>query len=376
MALSISSRQFKLLRNLHFLRTKSMNKYFCNHQENILTLDSDTLDTFTTQLMQRKCNKWETDRIKQNSKLEPIQIKFQMNKKVAIDLTNVDNILCDALEADNEDCITNVIEECIKFRTVPDMSNFLQILSYFARRGDKVTILKLIELSKLFDDTILLRYSYFKHYIAEVTWTKGNINEAIILFEEVYSSNIYLRRRIRSMLNNLVSDSIRGRSEAVLFLMLNFAKRLGNNYRDYYTLACIWRNCILSEWFTDQSIALDLLENDEKLRKTVMNHIPIVVHIALREHQIDLAYRILEVLMKCESKIQYAKIVEILFDYRVRQQDLQGCTKIIQWCAIHGINLPMFQQEQYINLLCTSNNNEVPDNRGKSHKASTYHFKF
>lgn len=376
MALFISSRHFKLLRNLHFLTTKSIDKYYCNHQQNILTLDSDTLDNFISQLTQRTCNKWEADRIKRKPKVELIQTKFQMNKKVDIYLTNVDSLLCDALEADNRNCIINVIEECIKFQIVPIMSNFLQILSYFARRGDKVTILKLIELSKLLDDTILVQHSYFKHYIAEVTWAKGNINEAIILFEEVYSSNMYLRREIKSMWSNLVSDSIRGRSEAVLFLLLNFAKRLANNYRDYYLLAVIWKNCMLSEWFTDQTIALDLLENNKNLRKNLLHHIPVIVHIALKEHQTDLVYRILEVIMRCESKIEYAQIVKMLFDYRVRQQDLQGCTKIVQWCEIHTINLPMFQQEQYIKLLCKSNNNEVPHTRGKIHKASTYHFKF
>ncbi|XP_031328322.1 uncharacterized protein LOC116159482 [Photinus pyralis] len=377
MALSISPRiSLIILKHLYFPRLQSINLCFCNLQPGILAFDSDALENFTTQLMQRKVNKWESGRMKQNLRSSPLSIKFATKQSVAIDVTAVDGVLRDALEVDDKDCITSALDECMKFRVLPDMANLLQAFSFFAHAGDKAMVLKLIELSKLLNEDTLVQYSYFKHYLAEATWAKGNVSEAILLFEEVYAKNLYLRRRIRSMLNSLVSDSIRGRSEAVLLLILSFAKRLGEIYKDFYPLACIWRCCILSEWFTDQSIALELLEHNEDLRKIVTKHVPIIVYVALREHQLDLVYRILEVLLRCESKAHYATIIEMLFDYRVKQRDLQGCTKIVQWCEVHGITLAMFQQEQYINLLCSSPTSNQPSEKPARPRPHSYNFKF
>ncbi|KAK4885594.1 hypothetical protein RN001_001865 [Aquatica leii] len=381
MAFSITTRSTCPLRHLICLRKNFTNRWLCVHQDRLIPLDLDIMDDFTTQLMQRKSDKWEIKRSNRTLNNTQLQIKSILNDKLTsckVYSQEINSMLQDALEIENRSSIDSTVEWCIKSNHVPEFSILLQVFSYYSHLANKKMILKLIGLCQVLDITILKQYSNFQHYLAEVTWIKGNINEAIMLFEEIYVNNVFLRRRIKNMLKHLVTDSVTNRSEAVLLSIIDFAKRLAENYKDFYILACIWRCCILSNWFSDQCIAINLFEQIEGLRKAVMNDLLYITIIALKSHRIEIVYNILELLIKSGNKAHYKNILVALFDYKIHQRDLQGCAEIAQWSFAQGIELPCFQQEKFVTLLVSHSSNISVDLnvKRKVQKLPDYNFKF
>lgn len=142
--------------------------------------------------------------------------------------------------------------------------------------------------------------------------------KSISIFEEVYHDNPFLRRKIRLILRYLILEAVSNRSEAVLVNLITFTERLAKAYKDYYVMACLWQACFLSEWFSDQQVAFDLLEKNYVLCKTIQAHIPHVVNISLKHHKTEPVYRLLEVLLKHEMKLQSSIVLVVLFDYRCK----------------------------------------------------------
>ncbi|KAF5283530.1 hypothetical protein FQR65_LT13852 [Abscondita terminalis] len=364
------------------LHKNFINCFLCTRSaDRLITLEPDVMDDFTTQLMQKKSDKWEIKRTKRCVSDNHEQLKCATNYKMSYPLypQEIYSMLQDALEVENKDSIKNSIEWCIINQYVPELSLLLKVFSFYSHSGNKMMILRLIDLCENLDDTLLKQYSHFKHYLAEVTWVKGNISEAIRLFEELYVHNVFLRRRIKNMLKYLVTDTISSRSEAVLLSIIEFAQRLAYNHKDYYVLACIWKCCILSDWFTDQSMAFDMYNQNEGLRKAVVNDLLWVTIIALKNHRTEIVYRILELLIKFDNKAHYNHILEALFDYKVFQRDLRGCAEIAQWSLAQGIELPTCQQEKFVKLLMSYSNKSSDLSakvKSKQLKPTAYNFKF
>ncbi|KAF5294431.1 hypothetical protein FQA39_LY13416 [Lamprigera yunnana] len=379
MALSMWARKSSLLKGF-LVNPLNLSKYFlCSHNR-LITLEPDVLDNFTTQLMQRKSDKWVLKKITGNANCKQQPAKLVPNQKVQLNTVNLeklDNILQEALENDDEKCIRNAVYWCIANKKIPNLSVLIQILSLYSHAGDKDIVIKLVKLCEVLDTEILKQYSNFKHYLAEAIWVKGNIKDSINLFESLYVSNPSLRRIIRNMLKYLIKDGVANRSEAVLLNIIEFAQRLIENYNDFYILCCIWKCCIVSEWFTDQSIAINMLDQNPILRKKILNDLLFVTNWALQNHHTEIVYKILEVLLKYEHKACYAQIVEALFDYRVYQRDVRGCKEIFSWCTLHNVELSMFQQQKYATLVVsTASNLEINVDIKLAPKPPDYNFKF
>lgn len=322
MALYLNIYKPTILRSLSLSYNKIINKYLLSSDVNqALTLDEGAVDEFTTQLMHKKWNKWETKRIKRKSNSsQEFQYKTQVNEtKINIhllDVSELDILIKDTLESNNVTYLQDIIVECLALKRLPTLIILLKVFAFYSQCGDKETLLKLIELYNKTHPITSKENSEFMHYIAEAVWVKGNVTEALLIFEDIYRSNLYLRRRIKLMLRHLIADSISKQSEVVLVLIINFSKRLAKDYKDYYFLANIWQMCFLSEWFTDQCIALDLLKENEGLCKILLNQIPVVVAVALRNHKTEIVHKLLEVLLNYKHLYQSGQILESLFDYR------------------------------------------------------------
>lgn len=287
--------------------------------EKAITLD-DTLEEFTSQLTQKKANKWNTQKIIQKPMNDYLPNNVEKNNSYS-ELNNytieeINLLFLDCIQIGDNSELMNLTKQCIQYKKCPSLSNLTHVLSLCAQNGDKETIVQLDELCEEFHPDIAKANSYFKHYLAEAVWVKGNISDSLKIFKEVYSENAFLRRRIRLVFKYLVQDIISTRSEAALINIVKFAKELLQNYKDFFPLACVWQSCFLSEWFTDQCLALQLLETNDGLFKAVVNRIPYVVTISLNSHRTDVVYRLLELLLKYEMKMQYSGVLSALLDYQ------------------------------------------------------------
>lgn len=294
------------------------------HGDKSIALDtSDCLDDFTTQLMQTKSNKWEIMRANRRilcSEREQFKVKshakeIRLNVEY-LDVNKLDMLLRDAMEADNISYINEIVNECIKCKSVPTVAVLLQTLSHCSQNGDKNIITSLTKLCSEVQPKVLKDFGDFKHYMAKAVWVKGDINSAIIIFEDVYRNYSDIRRIIRSMLKQLLLDAVVNRSEATLLNMISFAERLIKDFQDFYPLACIWQACFLSEWFTDQTLALELLEEKDGLLNVVSSQIPFIVSLSLKKHQTEVVYRLLELLLRLKQMSECTRVLEALFDYR------------------------------------------------------------
>lgn len=283
--------------------------------EKAITFD-DTLEEFTSQLTQKKANKWNIQKVIEKSVNDYLPTNTEKNNCKNYTIEEINLLFQDCIQIGDNSELMDLIKQCIEHRKCPSLSNLIHVLTLCAQNGDKETIIQLTELCREFHPDVTRANSYFRHYLAEAIWVKGNISDSLKIFKEVYSENAFLRRRIRLVFKYLVQDIISTRSEAALINIVKFAEELLQNYKDFFPLACVWQSCFLSEWFTDQCLALQLLKTNEGLFKAVINRIPYVVSISLSSHRTDVVYRLLELLLKYEMKMQYAGVLSVLLDYQ------------------------------------------------------------
>lgn len=288
-------------------------RYFCDRR--IISIQVDALDDFTTQLLQKKVNKWE------NCKQQKASPNNYNTGPVLSDISNLNQeginpLFNKYIEDNNDEQAIALMKQCIKQEISPTFTHIIFVLNRCSQKGDKETIASIQKLCERTQPNFLNVNSYFNHFMAEATWIKGNIKKSLEMFEETYRNNVYLRRRIRFMLKFLTADIVNQKSEAVLINIIEFCQKLATEFKDYYPLTCIWRSCFLSEWYSDQCRAKELLEKNEALIKTISNQIPFIISLSLRNQQTDTVYRLLEVLLKYNLKSHVPAVVLTLFDYQ------------------------------------------------------------
>ncbi|XP_060516529.1 uncharacterized protein LOC132696016 isoform X2 [Cylas formicarius] len=271
--------------------------------------------------------------------------------------------------------IIKLSTECIKYNKCPSLPILIQVLSICSENGDKQTITEIVGLCEKNQPEILDDNSYFQHYLAEAIWIKGNIIKSLRLFEQVYKENQFLRRRIRLMLQSLIADSILNHSEAALLNIKIFCEKLAKEYNDYHPLSCIWQSCMLSEWYTDQCLALDLLMENCGLRKALSNRINFAVNSLLNTHSTDIVYRLIEILLKCDMRSEAAGVLLAMFDYWIRNCNMTRCNEIVKWTIEQDIELPAAQQDKFVRLLL-GEKIEVTKNKKRTYDKTPPNYRF
>jgi hypothetical protein len=179
----------------------------------------------------------------------------------------------------------------------------------------------------------------YKHYMAEATWMHGNVCEALDMFADVYKYHFTLRRKVRHMTKFLFAECISNRSEAAVVLVTYSAKKFAEEYGDYYFLSFLWQSCFLSEWFCDQKMANELLEQYEELRTIITDRLKIIAVTALKQEKDEVVQRLLEVTLLYEMKQDYAHILSELFDFKckflITSQSMQLHVKGMCWKNVY-----------------------------------------
>lgn len=233
--------------------------------------------------------------------------------------TQIDNLLINAIESDNLKDVTEIINQCMVYDKKASFTIVKDILSFLSNNG----CMKLVEnVINLYKEEYKFKCEYnsdFQHYIAKCYWVIGNSTLALDILRETYIlSNNELRKEIRQMLRAIVSETVGHKSEAVLVYLMELGKMLSTEFEDHYILACIWRKCFCSSWFSDQQHALNIIENYDDLRILVANRSSSICYRMLSAHDINSAHRLIEIFLKYDFKTECQNCLRLLFEYQCK----------------------------------------------------------
>lgn len=285
-------------------------KYIHKNIENrSVILEVDTLDDFTSQLIQKQSSKWEN-----------IQAKSKRHQKHVFSVKHSSDeplVLWDkAIEERNTKTILELLDFCVEIDKPPPKSKINSVLQILAENGKSLAILQLKTLYEKHLPDVLKIHTNFDLYLAEAFWNQGDMRKSLNLFQEVYATSKSFKTQINETLKCLFLNTIRNHSEAVLLMVIKFCKQLHDKHEDIFLLSVVWQICFLSEWFSDQEVAFDLIEENGELRKIVLLRMPFIVTVALNSHQIDVVYRLLEFLLRHNLQTECSSVLHHLFDYK------------------------------------------------------------
>ncbi|GFG32065.1 hypothetical protein Cfor_06846 [Coptotermes formosanus] len=317
------------------------------------------MDSFTDELVRRKADKWKYQNVQ-----KCIECKNERNandryqeslqdpsNSMHGDIKLMDELIIEAIRHKEYKHIIPILNYSRRNNHCPSPEVLLEAASIFSRLGDKTGIQVVKSVCKCLNRNEFYNQAEYKHYIAEAAWVSGNIGEALDMFADVYKHHATLRRKVRNMTKFLFGECISNRSEASLVLITNFAKKFANEYGDYYFLSFLWQFCFLSEWFCDQKMASELLEQYKELRIVIMDRIKVIAVTALRQEEFEVVQRLLEVTLRYEMRHNYTYILREFFDLKCAQRDLAGCSAILTSALELNVSLKPQQHEKFCALL-------------------------
>ncbi|KAL1512828.1 hypothetical protein ABEB36_002350 [Hypothenemus hampei] len=328
-----------LIKLLSFYKFQPHFHLFFLHQ----STTEGALDEFTSKLIQRNTSKWKKKQIlahNNDTNLKHNFMKIRISEDIEnLDMNTLNELFENAIECDDVTAIIGLTKQCTHYNKIPSLKVLLSALSVCARLGHRDIIVDISNLCERVRPELLKENSFFEHYIAEALWMNGDITKSLSIFEKVYRENAYLRRKIRTIMKYLIKNCIRNHSQATLVNLLQFSEKLVNEYNDYFTLGCIWQACILSEWFADQQIAIDYLLKYQGLCNVIINKVPFVVKMSLKQHRTEIVYRLMEVLLQYEMKSEISQVLLVLIDYFIKEGQFRQCREIIVWSIEHDIQI-------------------------------------
>lgn len=188
---------------------------------------------------------------------------------------------------ENSELIDNITAQFLEYKICPTGIALQNVLTFYALKGDRDMIKRLQIFAEEHNKEEFISNAKFLHYLAEAFWFKGNICDSLQLFQEVFDDYVFLRRKLKLMLKYMIINVISSKSEATLVLIINFTEQIAEKYDDYFLLSCVWQVCFLSEWYSDQCHAVQLLEDNKKLSTNIANRINFIVNSSIKMHQVE-----------------------------------------------------------------------------------------
>ncbi|XP_037302045.1 uncharacterized protein LOC119192332 [Manduca sexta] len=206
---------------------------------------------------------------------------------------------------------------------------------------------------------------------------KGNSERGLSILKYCYLKYENRRTFYRLLFRELIQDSVLNRSEASMVIFKRYTLEFSSVWSDHYPLVCFWFACWSSSWFSDHMLSDELLESSEPLLDIIKNKATTFSITVLKEdYNEDAVMRLLQILLKYDMITEYTKVLQLLFNYKLRNKDIRGCTEIIRNCEVLGISLPSSQQGRYIKMLIDGKSQDVKVTAEKPHVPKNFKLKF
>ncbi|XP_055379813.1 uncharacterized protein LOC129610973 isoform X2 [Condylostylus longicornis] len=303
----------------------------------------DKIDCFATELVREKTLKWREIRKNlnktDNENFNPHNMSFKfLIKGVLCDIKNIDSLssielnietltkhqlnslILATMKLENDNDFYYILKQCLRKNILPELGNTLIFLS---SKGD----IKTVEaLESLYNDQMQKRSLLFLPYIGYANWRKGNVNLAIENFSKFYefsikTTNKYDMYRIFKLITN---ETFSDKGEAVLHNLLNFAKEIHIKFDDLFLLECVWNKSFKSNWFSDQNLSVEIFNENEHIRKLVVNGSLKLCFDFLKNNNTDAVYRLIELFLKHNQKSGYEECLKSLFEPKSQCSSMYG----------------------------------------------------
>ncbi|XP_049876748.1 uncharacterized protein LOC126374272 [Pectinophora gossypiella] len=317
------------------------------------TTTVDAMDAFTIELLQRHRIK-----VKSSFDINSLSIRYFMDTEnppkdvTKMTVEELDAIVLVLVSKNKDKKLTEFILECTEaHKNISDIT-LKKVFRHYSVAGKPDIVEILQKYCVKVDPCVYKRNGEFMHYLAKSQCMKGNSDKGLSILTSCYKKNEGLRSFYRVIFRELIQDSVLNRSEASLVIFKKYVTMFSEEMGDHYPLVCFWHLCWSSSWFSDQMLANELLETSTTLQDIVKDKATAFsISILRQEYNEDAVVRLLQSLLKYDMLTEYAKVLQVLFGYKLRKRDVRGCTEIIRNCEVLGIALPSDQQGRYIKML-------------------------
>ncbi|KAM7342024.1 uncharacterized protein ACRADG_009588 [Cochliomyia hominivorax] len=392
----------------------------------------DAIDCFTNELVERKSKKWEEMREslmkkKDTSTLAANQQQQQksqtkttatnsttttsssspsltqslglMSKAVINDLhalrspelgldirslsqAQLDNLLMSTLEIKNKVDFLYLVRQCIRWQQLPSHEVLISCLKYLSSLSRVQQIESFAEICKKQSHPLSKIYADLAPFKAMALWRSGGADIALITLHRGYESGAATedgKRMMRAAFRTIAEETLAQKSEAVLVSLMEVARSIYNTHKDIFVVACVWKQCFVSDWFCDQKSAADLFEHYEELQQLVAKRSSSLCASFLSRNNIDAVHRLIEVFLQYNQREACSNCLSLLFNYQYNRKDLRACAEIIKSCSELEMPLNEVQNEQFLSLFLNQSDNKdcVPiQNRKPAQQQKEFQYKF
>ncbi|KAH8372327.1 hypothetical protein KR093_011044 [Drosophila rubida] len=341
----------------------------------------DAIDSFTDELVNRKTQKWEELRdnlIKKSVVTEEHQsnsgnfsqnvglmskgmmndLKQLRSPQLGLDIRSLsqpqlDNLLLATLEIKNKVDFLYLIKQCVRWQLLPCNEVFISCLRYLSTLGRLQQLDSLAETCRQLNHPFTITYSDLAPFKALALWNNGNADVALMTLHRGYSAGyqyIEGKRMMRSTFRTIAEETLAQKSEAVLISLTEVARAIHQEHNDIFMVACVWKQCFISSWFSDQKSASELYEHFKDLQRLVARRADGLCYSFLGHHNVDAVHRLIEVFLEHNERAACADSLSSLFDYHYNRKDLRACAEIVKSCSELEMPLKTEQNEQFLSL--------------------------
>ncbi|KAL0869891.1 hypothetical protein ABMA27_006091 [Loxostege sticticalis] len=273
------------------------------------------------------------------------------------DITNmtiedIQNLILHLISKNKDSQVEQVLTDCLKTRKFIGEPTLKTLFRHYSGMGKTDMVAILQTYCSQGDRILYKRYGQYLHYLAKAQCMKGNSDKGLSILKQCYEKNEHLRSHYRVIFRELIQDSVMNRSEASLVIFRKYVLEFSETWNDHYPLVCFWHICWSSTWFSDQMLSNELLESSKPLQNIIQDRsTAFSITILRQEFNEDAVLRLLQTLLKYEMMDSYVKVLQVLFNFKLRQRDFRGCAEIMRNCEVLGVKLPADQQGRYIKML-------------------------
>lgn len=310
-----------------------------------------TIDAFTSDIFERH----RTSKIQRNdlteSSIQHCTYTNDTNYVATMGNTDLEEMFSELLTKNKHKKIEELVIQCQNCKKYLSYATIKKLFRHYSMNGRPEMVAVIQNYCLKVDSNSYKRNGEFMHFLAKAECIKGNSEKGLSILRSAYKKYESLRSFYRILFRELIQDSVLNRSEASLVIFKKYVMEFSEELSDHYPLVCFWHICWASSWFSDQMLGNELLEMSEVLLGIVGEKATAFSIMVLKDYNEDAVVRLLQTLLKYDMMMEYVAVLQVLFNFKLRNRDVRGCTEIIRNCEALGVNLPSDQQGRYIKML-------------------------
>ncbi|XP_073823506.1 uncharacterized protein [Musca autumnalis] len=374
----------------------------------------DAIDSFTNELVERKSKKWKELRGNMMSTGDNVQSTSSaavgtksnqfsknvglMSKGVISDIqalrspelgldirslsqAQLDNLLNSTLEIKNKVDFLYLMRQCIHWQQLPSNEVLVSCLKYLSTLSRVQDIESIAEICKEQNHHLTKMYCGLAPFKSMALWRSDSAELALKTLSRGYeSASKDGKRMIRAAFRTIAEETLANKSDAVLVHLMEIARTIYEKHQDIFVIACVWKQCFVSEWFCDQKSAGDLLLRYEELQQMVAKRSVSLCGSFLSRNNVDAVHRLIEVYLQYNEREACSNCLSLLFTYQYNRRDLRACAEIIKSCSELDMPLSEVQNEQFLSLFINQNEgggkSKMPSRKHAPKPAKQFQYKF